>query len=58
VLSFTFHAQMGRWTYDLWASEIGQLVPGIVDTVFNTLLWTGFLAWIGACLSGQVKPAS
>jgi uncharacterized membrane protein YhaH (DUF805 family) len=68
ALSLAFHVQMGRWTYDLWASEIGQLVPGLVDTVFNTLLWTGFLIWIGASRSRprqnagsnrlQVKPAS
>jgi uncharacterized membrane protein YhaH (DUF805 family) len=68
AVSLAFHVQMGRWTYDLWASEIGQLVPGVVDTVFNTLLWTGFLVWIGARPSrprqnagpnrSQVKPAS
>ena len=68
AVSLAFHVQMGRWTYDLWASEIGQLVPGVVDTVFNALLWTGFLAWIGASPSRpgknagpnrlQVKPAS
>lgn len=68
AVSLAFHVQMGRWTYDLWASEIGQLVPGVVDSVFNTLLWAGFLAWIGARPSRpgknagsnrlQVKPAS
>ena len=58
AISLAFHVQMGRWTYDLWASEIGQLIPGVVDTVFNTLLWAGFLASIGARPSRSSENAS
>jgi uncharacterized membrane protein YhaH (DUF805 family) len=45
--SLAFHEQMGRWAYAVWASEMGTLFPPLIDVIFNLLLWTVFLVWLG-----------
>lgn len=55
ALSLAFHVWMGQWTYDLWASEIGQIIPLFLDILVDTSLWVIFLIWIGARPSRRQK---
>lgn len=60
AVSLAFHVIMGRWSYDLWESEMGTLIPLALGMAVNALLWTIFLVWTGAVRTRppQVKPAS